>query len=190
MPSARTIPVMPTIPTQLNHCCTDINQCNSSTCTLEVDTNDVIAARRLSPLGKVPEQYYLAKSKHLRNSCGVLIRGLFARVDIAPGQIIGEYRGKRTTRQKVACKRSHLNYIFTIRGSDEVIDSARSSQSSFLRYINAPNNQLDANVAFFQFDRFILGVTIKHIKPDDELLAWYGSHTKDLIATDVIANKS
>lgn len=149
--------------------------------------NQLLLARRRSPLGKIPKGYYLAQSKHLRNvHDGTPIQGLFTDHLLANESLVGEYRGKILSEEESDNKRGGTRvYYFQISDNHgkciHVIDGAPHRQSSFLRYVNAPNKQNEANCAFQQLRNHILLYTSQEIPAHTELTAWYGPNTADII---------
>lgn len=155
---------------------------------IEVTEQQVRAARRLSPIGKIPVLYRLGLSSVCFDSQGQRIRGLFACNSILSGTLIGEYRGLIITEDEAERKRSNRNYFFGLEGLDCLIDSGNQKLSSFLRYINAPNDPSEANTDFFQVNDRILCMAKVDIEAGSELLAWYGPNTKQLIKIDVVTS--
>lgn len=151
-------------------------------------TTEVNRARTQSPLGKLPRYFYLAPSLQIKDKrTGVSVRGLFTSKFIPRGKLIGEYRGPKIDMHRTQTKKRFTQYFFSVYADNDqstvkfVIDGANSRRSSFLRYVNAPNRKLDANTRFEQVDDSILMYATKPIKPDTELLAWYGTHTKHIL---------
>lgn len=142
-------------------------------------------ARQKSPLGKIPEIYYLAQSKKIFDTSGTSVRGLFTKYFIKKGTLLGEYRGKICTTDILCIKKRYTQYMFSVDDSDGstkfIIDGANSKKSSFPKYINAPNKKRDANTEYVQVSDSILLYSIKNIQKDNELLAWYGEDTKHVI---------
>src|SRR5574343_206983 len=148
---------------------------------------EILVARRKSPLGKIPHQYYLDKSKHIKDFNGKPVRGLFTRAFIKKGELIGEYRGVPIDERRSQTKKKYTQYFFAVYDDNDnsrikfVIDGAPANRSSFLRYINAPNKKYEANTRFVQVGDAILLYAIKPIQAHTELLAWYGKHTRQII---------
>lgn len=147
--------------------------------------SDVALARKYSPLGKVPAQYYLARSSNIKDKAGRGVRGLFTRKHIRNGQLVGEYRGPRVSEERSQQKKTFTQYFFAVQDSHRVkfvIDGGNSRHSSFLRYVNAPNSRGAANARFVQSGDAILMYTTKEVRPHTELLAWYGPSTKRILS--------
>ncbi|HEY9759016.1 MAG TPA: SET domain-containing protein-lysine N-methyltransferase, partial [Oculatellaceae cyanobacterium] len=113
-------------------------------------------------------------------------RGLFTDRTIAKGRVIGEYRGPVVDEDRTRTKRRFTQYFFAVCDSRDkrvkfVIDGGNSRRSSFLRYVNAPNNRREANAQFVQRDDSILLFAIKSISANTEILAWYGQDTKRIL---------
>jgi hypothetical protein len=146
--------------------------------------------RRRSPLGVVPHGFYLALSRTLRDSQGRPIRGLFTDHTIERGYIIGEYRGPLMSKAE-SMQQPDRSYMFGVRSTDargrpthHIIDAFPIRQSSFLRYANAPNNRTEGNAEFFQDENRIFLMATRHIYPGEEITAWYGPHTKNIVSKD------
>lgn len=146
-------------------------------------------ARMQSPLGRVPPGYRLAPSLHLRClTTGVPVRGLFTDLPIAAGQLIGEYRGVLLDRHTADAEQGvrSQKYVFAVTDPDgevvHVVDAAPVKKSSFLRYVNAPNEEAEANTSFFQDEYRIFLTALRDISAGTELLAWYGPETKAIVS--------
>ena len=142
-------------------------------------------ARKKSPLGKIPQQYYLAKSKNIIDKHGERIRGLFTRKYIRKGMLLGEYRGKIFDKKILGTKKKYTQYMFSVSGKKGnirfIIDAANTRYSSFPKFINAPNNERYSNTEYIQVLDSILLYSLKAIKPNTELVAWYGENTISVI---------
>lgn len=170
--------------------------------------DEIRRARKLSPLGILPAQYYHAISKTARDPNGKLtVRGLYTRKAIAKETLLGEYRGVIIDEKQMGAKNRATNYMFAVHDLDEtqeekergtegviknkietksnrvkfIIDGAVASKSSWPRYVNAPNKQEDANTEFRQLGDHILLWSIRRIPKHTELLAWYGDNTWDVV---------
>lgn len=166
----------------------------SNRCRMSDRQHTLKQARTLSPIGRIPEPYYLDTSPTC-SSPRKKVRGIFSSVHIPPSTLLGEYRGVRLGQEAVGSKRSHTNYMFSVFGSKEerasanippgeplfVIDSAVARKSSWPRYVNAPSRPEKANCVFVEMDKHILIYSRTPIEPYSELLAWYGPHTKSII---------
>ena len=149
--------------------------------------HETLIARKQSPLGKIPATFYLANSTTIKDNHNKSVRGLFTSRFIHKGQLIGEYRGPLISVAHSQRKSRFTQYFFAVVDSESknslkfVIDGANSRRSSFLRYVNAPNRARDGNTRFVQVEDSILLYATKNIHAQTELLAWYGTHTKQII---------
>ena len=158
--------------------------------TLDDESQAVALARHYSPLGKIPRGYYLSASRTIKDKNNTSVRGLFTSRSIKKGDLIGEYRGPRVNHAQTQAKTRNTQYFFGVFGNDKasrknrlkfVIDGGNARRSSFLRYVNAPNHSTQANARFVQVQDRILLYATKTIRPQTELLAWYGPHTRQII---------
>ena len=147
---------------------------------------EVARARKRSPLGKIPVGFYLDKSVQIKDKAGKPVRGLFTSKFIRGGRLIGEYRGLKVDEKRTQTKRRFTQYFFAVYEQDGkriqfVIDGGNSKKSSFLRYVNAPNQPREGNAKFVQDGDAILLYAKKNIQPKTEVLAWYGKHTAEIL---------
>lgn len=128
---------------------------------------------------RLPKGFYLDNSNII--DCNMI--GLFTDHKIKKGDFIGEYLGKVLTPDEANNTKS--KYMFDVkeggRKSVFVLDGKNKRFSSFIRYVNAANIFSQQNTEFKQFDRRIFLRAIKNIKPNSELLAWYGVDTNEII---------
>ena len=155
--------------------------------TLTNDDAHVLLARKRSPLGKLPVGYYLSLSRLIFDPNHHRVRGLFTSRFIAKGSLVGEYRGKIVDHNRTRTKLRFTQYFFAVAEETPsprlkfVIDGANFRMSSFLRFVNAPNNASQANTRFVQVGDSILMYATRDIRPNNELLASYGKDTKRII---------
>lgn len=152
------------------------------------EQKEVLAARRLSPLGSIPDRFYLADSQTLRDPSGNPVRGLFTKHKIKAGKLIGEYRGVRISAHTAEIMSKNSQYLFAVRDKRKkhifVIDAHDATRSSFPRYVNAPGKAREANAKFWQYGECaILLWAEKDIPAEHEIFAWYGAHTRAVIAS-------
>ena len=149
------------------------------------------ASRRSSTKGApLPDQLSTSRTT-LKDKKGkrFTFDGVFSQVSIPKGAFIGEYRGKRIS-VKESEKYPYNAYYFDVDSSDDfgnktgfpkhVIDACNPANSSFLRYINAANNESQQNVEFQQHGIQVFAVATRPIKPNQELLTWYGKETAEI----------
>ena len=144
-------------------------------------SNYLLASER-SALGVVPVAFQVKESRFLRG-IGKTGLGLYTCERLPSRYVIGEYRGKLLTLMQAIAKKSHRAFMFNVthkRRVVEVIDAAVIKKSSFLRYVNAANDETQQNTEFVQLNRKIWLRSILSIEAGEELLAWYGDRTFDI----------
>jgi hypothetical protein len=111
--------------------------------------------------------------------------GLHTDHAITKGEYIGEYLGKQLTPKEAKSVRS--KYLFEVKDKGKplfVLDGKNKKHSSFIRYANAANFESEQNTEFKQHDKRIYLRAIQNIRPNSEILSWYGGGTADIIKED------
>ena len=142
------------------------------------------AAKR-SVLGKVPLPFEVRRSRFL-HGLGIDGDGLYTTMPLHNKDWIGEYRGVQLSLKEALAKKRALSYMFDVEDKNgkvlHVLDAANKAKSSFVRYVNAANFDIEQNTKFVPVagHRIFLRA-IRDIPANTELLAWYGKRTKDVI---------
>lgn len=100
------------------------------------------------------------------------------------GDVIGEFLGKNITVEKFN-KNPYMNdKVHEVRKHSRpyfILDGRNKKNSSFVNVCNAPKHKRSANAKFVQWKQRIFLKAIKNIKPKEEILAWYGWMTEELV---------
>jgi SET domain-containing protein len=107
--------------------------------------------------------------------------GLFAVKKFPDRSVICAYLGRHCQPQDTHGRNA---YKFEVKRNGRVafvIDASDKRQSSIARYVNTPNVLKYANCEFVQHKEQIYLVTLRTVKSGEELLAWYGPHTLQLV---------
>lgn len=137
------------------------------------------AIERTLKRSRLPNGFYLHESAIIGD--GNVI-GLFTDHAIEKGDYIGEYLGKVLTPEEAMTNKS--KYMFDVREGRKsvfVLDGKNKKCSSFVRYANAANKLSQQNTKFEQYDKRIFLRAIKNIRPNSEILTWYGDETSEII---------
>lgn len=146
-------------------------------------TSTIKEAEARSILNKIPIGFEVKTSQFLQDK-KIRGNGLYSTQIWQKGAILGQYRGRQMTQQQANKKRSHTNYMFDVTKNGKVvyvIDAASKRHSSFLRYVNAADDDTQQNTKFIQRNQKIYLQTLRKIKANEELLAWYGQSTANII---------
>lgn len=138
------------------------------------------ASERTLKGSRLPKGFYLKESLFIGD--GNVI-GLHTDHAIKKGEYIGEYLGKQLKPDEAKSVRS--KYLFEVKDRGKplfVLDGKNKKFSSFVRYANAANFESEQNTEFKQHDKRIYLRAIKNIRPNSELLTWYGDGTSEIIA--------
>ncbi len=133
----------------------------------------------MSPTGKVPAFVQVKKSGI--SGAGM---GVFANIAIPTGAVMGVYRGRKLTIGQAQTKRLGRSYLFDVKAHKKVhhvIDGAAAHMSSWPRYVNCAPYEKDQNACFIQKNYLIYIKAVNPIGVGDEILAWYGSKSLDVI---------
>ena len=135
------------------------------------------------PCSALPRNYYIRASLKLQDlRSGQYINGLFTAEDRKKNTILGQYFGKMISDDEA--KTTDSNYMFEVRVRGKVafvLDAADERHGSFLRFVNAANNEKDINAVFYQYDKKIFLRTTRNIKAHEEILTTYGKDTNAII---------
>lgn len=108
--------------------------------------------------------------------------GAFARCDLPANRVIGEYLGKIFESDD---PRATGAYLFQVYGRGgrllHLIDGKVKKYSSWVRFVNTPQREEDANAEFFQKSGRIFIKTIRPIPAGEEIMAYYGDDYVDTI---------
>lgn len=129
---------------------------------------------------KIPCNYYLKKSVILSKHP----RGLWTKNKISKGSYIGEYKGEIITYAESQERNS--NYKFEVKYKHTIIyiiDGQSKKVGSFIKFVNAANTLNQQNTQFEQHNKKILLKAIKDIDKNQELIAYYGNNTKNIISS-------
>lgn len=148
-------------------------------------------ASKRSQLGSIPDGYTVKASKFL-NRKKIKSKGLYTDRNLPKDYVIGEYIGVLLTDEEAKNKRKNRNYMFDVRppcsGDDSkevafVIDCANKRLSSFVRYANTADFEHQQNSQFVQVGLKIFLVTLKPLRRNTEILAWYGWNTENVVSS-------
>lgn len=137
------------------------------------------AIERTLKRSRLPNGFYLHESVIIGDGN---VDGLFTDHTIKKGDYIGEYLGKVLTPEEAMKNKS--KYMFDVREGRKsvfVLDGRNRKFSSFVRYANAANKLSQQNTEFEQYDKRIFLRAIKNIRPNSEILTWYGEGTSEII---------
>lgn len=77
------------------------------------------------------------------------------------------------------------NYCWKIKGASCFIDAGNPGVSNWMRYVNCARHISEQNLAAFQYRGQIYYRTLHEIKPNTELLVWYGASFAKRLGIDV-----
>ncbi|XP_071522966.1 uncharacterized protein [Panulirus ornatus] len=99
--------------------------------------------------------------------------GVWSNADLPPRLVFGPYEGRI-----LSCVEGHESgYGWQLHGmnnSSFCVDAVDCSISNWMRYVNCPRNEREANLAAFQYRGQIYYKTLEEIKSGTELVVWYG----------------
>jgi SET domain-containing protein len=136
---------------------------------------------------------YVSVSKYLKERCGSaadgnMAYGLYASRQYLKGDVIQEYKGRIISEKESNEKRRNIEYMFDVRQGRKilfVIDAGDPKNSSAARYANSvlDFHDKDRNAEYVQHDRKIYLVASKRVRPNEELLSFYGENTENIICS-------
>ncbi len=115
--------------------------------------------------------------------------GLFTKVALKHGDVIGEYIGTNLTPQQAQPLENKNHYLFDVEVNprtkkigkiDHVVDAEDEAKSSCLRFVNSAENDEEQNTKFMQAANRMWLIAIKSIRRGAELFAYYGRGTNKI----------
>jgi SET domain-containing protein len=104
--------------------------------------------------------------------------GVFAKLPIPAGRLLGEYRGRRLTPEQYRRLKDNP-YVWEVRDDRDdpifYLDAARPRHANWTRYVNCPRTRDEENLAVRQESLRIYFDAKRDISAGEELLIWYGA---------------
>ncbi|XP_061184822.1 histone-lysine N-methyltransferase PRDM7-like [Saccostrea echinata] len=147
--------------------------------------NDLMPSSKLYiPNAKIPVEFDENDRANLTTPAGFSIKlssipdaglGAWAETQIPIYKVIGIYEGEELLENN-----GDVLYAWSIYLDDEdttmhLVDAASPAKSNWLRYVNCARNSKEENVYPVFCDGLVFYMTTEVVKPNTELLVWYGS---------------
>lgn len=128
---------------------------------------------RLSKLKELQKKFMVVKKSKIKGAG----KGVFAKIDIPKGTVLGWYRGKYLTeKQFEKLPDSKTDYVWYI-NDNLYVDGSKIKKNNMLIYVNGAKTKAQKkkiNVDSHNYRKKIWYKTTKKIKKGDELIVDYG----------------